>query len=306
MSRSLVGEPLTPCVPPPTLALMALAGPFVVLFAIVYLVPLVYSLVRSLYQTQVSGLGIGPARNVFVGLANYADVLASGVFWTGLGRVFLYGLIQIPVMLVLAMGIALLIDSAAARARGLFRLTTFLPYAVPGIVASLLWAYLYVPQLSPVVQMIHSWGWNVDFLGQRVVLFSIANITIWSWAGYNMIIYTASLQSIPREIIEAAQVDGASEWTIATRIKLPLIRGPIALTALLSVIGSIQMFNEPTILRTVTTSISVDWTPMMLAYNATFGANNFERGSAISILVALIAGLLAAVYQILSTRRGRS
>ena len=290
----------------PALAITVLAGPFVLLFACVYLVPLAYSLVRSLFRKQSSGIGIGPQTDVFVGLANYAEVVTSSTFWTGIARVFGYGLFQIPLTLLLAMAIALLIDSRASRGRAFFRLSSFLPYAIPGIVASLLWAYLYVPQLSPVVQLVHSWGWEVDLLGTTWVLFSIANIAVWSWAGYNMVIYTASLQSIPREIIEAAQVDGANEWVQAVRIKAPLIRGQIVLTALLSTIGSIQLFSEPTILRTVTTAISAEWTPMMLAYNQTFGANNFERGSAVSVVIAVIAGVLATIYHKLETRGARS
>ncbi|QEW02758.1 carbohydrate ABC transporter permease [Microbacterium lushaniae] len=272
----------------------------------VYLIPLGYSLVRSVFRKQTSGIGIGAPTDVFVGLANYVDVVTSPVFWEGILRVFGYGLIQIPVMLVVAMAIALLIDSRAARGRGVFRLSSFLPYAIPGIVASLLWAYLYVPQLSPVIQLVQSWGWDIDLLGAPTVLFSIANIAIWSWAGYNVIIYTAALQSIPKEVIEAAQIDGANGWVLAMRIKAPLIRGPIALTALLSTIGSIQLFNEPVVLRTITTAIGAEWTPMMLAYNATFAANNFERGSAISVLIAIIAGILAIVYRKLSTRGSES
>ncbi|MCK6064903.1 MULTISPECIES: carbohydrate ABC transporter permease [Microbacterium] len=277
-----------------------------ILFLVVYLIPLGYSLVRSVFRKQTSGIGIGPPTDVFVGLANYVDVVTSPVFWEGILRVFGYGLIQIPVMLVVAMAIALLIDSRAARGRGVFRLSSFLPYAIPGIVASLLWAYLYVPQLSPVIQLVQSWGWDIDLLGAPTVLFSIANIAIWSWAGYNVIIYTAALQSIPKEVIEAAQIDGANGWVLAMRIKAPLIRGPIALTALLSTIGSIQLFNEPVVLRTITTAIGAEWTPMMLAYNATFAANNFERGSAISVLIAIIAGILAIVYRKLSTRGSES
>lgn len=288
----------------PVAALAVLTGPFVLLFLAVYIVPLCYSLVRSLYRRQTSGTGFGPMQNVFVGLANYGEVVMSSTFWVSVARVFGYGLIQIPVMLSLAMAIALLIDSRAARGGKAFRLIAFLPYAIPGIVASLLWAYLYVPQLSPVVQLLHSWGWNIDLLSNPMVLVSIANIAIWSWTGYNVIIYTASLRSIPHEVLEAARVDGASEWTIAMRIKAPLIRGSIALTALLSIIGTIQLFNEPIVLRTVTRAISAEWTPMMMAYNATFHAGNFEYGSAISVTVALIAGVLALIYWKLSNRGG--
>ncbi|OJX97537.1 MAG: hypothetical protein BGO96_05205 [Micrococcales bacterium 73-15] len=286
--------------------MLILAGPFAILFLAVYVVPLVYAMQRSLFQVRSSGLGFGPSEDVFVGFANYASVLADAAFWAAVGRVFLYGVIQIPVMLVLAMLIALLIDSRAVWRPTVFRLTTFLPYAVPGIVATLLWTYLYVPQLSPIVKGLHAIGWQVDLLGQQTVLLSVANIAIWSWTGYNVVIYTAALQAIPQDLVEAARIDGAGEAGIAVRIKVPLIRGSVGLTALLSMIGTVQLFNEPYILKTVTTAVSSDWTPMMMALNTTFGANDFERGSAISIVIALIAGVLAVIYQLASTRSERS
>lgn len=288
----------------PIVALLVLVGPFVVLFAAVYLVPLVYSIYQSLFKLQASGLGFGPTKEVFVGLGNYLQVVTDSTFWLGIGRVFAYGIIQIPIMLILAMIIALLLDSRAARATKFFRLMTFLPYAVPGIVAALIWVYLYVPQLSPLIKSLDSIGWHINLLGQNVILFSIANIIIWSCTGYNMIIYMSALNAIPPEIIEAARVDGASEWKIAIRIKVPMIGSSIGLTALLSFIGTIQLFNEPTLLRTVTTSVSADWTPMMMAYNA-LGSNNVELSSAISVVAAIIAGILAVIYQLLSTRNTR-
>ncbi len=283
----------------------ALVLPFSVLFVVVYLLPLGYSVYRSLFSVQRSGLGLGAAEVVFSGLSNYATVLTSGTFWSGMARVGLYGLIQIPVMLLFAIVLALLLDSAPARAVGLFRLTHFLPYAVPGIVAALLWAYLYVPALSPVVQSMQDLGWHVNLLGADMIVLSMANISVWAWTGYNMLIYLSALQAVPQELYEAARLDGAGEWRVARSIKLPLIRGSLGLTVLISIIGTIQLFSEPTILGTVTTAVNADYVPMMMAYNVTFGANNIELGSAISVVITLVAGVLATVHYRLSSRSAR-
>lgn len=284
------------------MSIILLLIPFVTLFTAVYLVPLGYSVVRSMTRLERSGLGFGEPTSVFAGFDNYVTVLTSQAFWTGMGRVFIYGAIQVPVMIFLAMGLALLLDAAAARWRSAFRLSYFLPYAVPGVVAALLWAYLYVPQLSPIVQLAQSLGIDVDLLSMPTLLGSMANIAVWSWTGYNVLIYTAALQAIPREIYDAARVDGASDWKVAIRIKVPMIRGAVVLTVLFSIIGTVQMFNEPVILRTVTTSIGSEFVPMMMAYNATFGASNIELGSAISVVVAVIAGIAAFVYYRVSNR----
>lgn len=285
---------------------LVLVAPFVLLIAVVYVIPLAYSAYRSFLIPQRSGLGFGAPEMVFGGFTNYARVLQSSDFWSGVGRVALYTGFQVPVMLFMALCLALLLDSLAARAIAFFRLTFFLPYAVPGVVATLLWAYLYVPQLSPLVKSLADLGIRVNFFGSEVVLFSMANIAIWTWTGYNVFIYFAALQAIPRDIYESARVDGASEWSIAWRIKFPMIRASVVLTGLLSMIGSIQLFAEPTILRSVdASSVTAAYVPMMMAYNATFGASDFEYGSAISIVIVIIAGILAFGYQRLTIRGSR-
>ena len=269
----------------------AFLAPFMVLFIGLYLVPIAYAIYQALYTTKSSGLGLGAASTStkFAGLGNFITVFTGGTFWTGIGRVLLFGVVQIPVMIVLAVLLALILDSGLVRLRRLFRLAMFLPYAVPGVIAAILWSFLYYPSLSPIVPVIHHLGaGSFDFLGGHTVLWSIANIVTWEWTGYDMLIYIAALQSIPHDLYESARVEGASEWQIAWRIKLPLIAPALGMSALFSIIGTLQLFNEPTVLRALTPSVTSTYTPNMYAYSVAFAQNNYNLAAAIAVGLAAV------------------
>lgn len=286
-------------------AVRLLLAPFLALFVATFVAPIVYSVWTSLFATTSGGgLGLSKSETVFVGLENFVRVAQSGPFWTGMGRVLLYGVVQVPVMTVFALALALVLDALMRRVKKLLQLVYFLPYAVPGVVAALIWTYLYVPQLSPVVQLLERVGAPSDvFLQPGALLISIANIATWSWTGYNMIIILAGLQAIPRDQFEAARLDGASEWRIARSIKIPSVAGAIGLAVLMSIIGTVQLFNEPTIMRTVSANIDSQYTPMMMGYNAVSSDPGFS--SAIALSMALVTGVLVFAYYRLSTRLSR-
>ncbi|MEO7016194.1 MAG: ABC transporter permease subunit, partial [Leifsonia sp.] len=240
----------------------ALLAPFLAFFVVTFLVPIGYAVWLSLFSvTSEGGLGLTKPKTVFVGLHNFVRVAESGDFWAGIVHVLQYGVIQVPLMTVFALVLALLLDAMMSRIRGALQLAYFLPYAVPGVVAALIWTYLYVPQLSPIVQGLQSLGVSGNpFLDPGALVFSIANITTWSWTGYNMIIILAALQAIPRDQFEAAHLDGAGEVRIAWSIKVPSVSGAVGLSVLMSIIGTIQLFNEPTILRTVSNNVDANFT----------------------------------------------
>jgi multiple sugar transport system permease protein len=197
--------------------------------------------------------------------------------------------VQVPIMLGLALLFALLLDSKVVKGKTFFRLTYFMPFAVPGLVAALIWGYLYSPQLSVIVQVAGALGLpKPDFLGDNWILWSIANITTWEWTGYNMIILTAALQAIPQELYEAARIDGCTGLGVARYIKVPLVRGGLVLTCVLSIIGSLQLFQEPYILGTMTT-ISDNYTPNIYAYNYAFSYSAFNYSAAIAFTLAFVA-----------------
>lgn len=259
----------------------------------------------SLFGIQRSGLGFsgsGPEVS-FVGFANYVTALRDQSFTAGFGRVLLFGLVQVPVMLGVALLLALVIDSALVRFKKLFQLVVFLPYAVPGVVAALLWGFLYQPGVSPIVQGLKSIGISANFLSPGSVLWSIANVTTWSYVGVNMVIMFAALQAIPEELYEAARIDGASGLRVARAIKVPLITPTILLTCLFSIIGTLQLFNEPEVLRSITSNVSSHFTPTMAILDVTTGQNNPNLGAAMAVVLGLVTFALSLVVSRLNRPR---
>lgn len=274
-------------------------APFAILFALVLLVPMITAIRSSLFRMESTGGGLfggGELTETFVGFANLQWAATNEAFWTGIARVGAYALFQIPVMTLGAMLLALLLDSTVIRRPGFFRISYFLPFAIPGIVAAMLWLYLYTPELSPIMRYLPSW---VNFMAPDVILASMANMTTWTYTGYNMLIFLAALQAIPQELYEAARIDGAKEWQIATRIKIPIMGNAILLSVLMSIIGTVQLFNEPVVMETVNPWMGKAYTPMMMAYNTMTGGlspSGNGHASAISVMMAVVAGVMALVY----------
>src|SRR6185437_10368311 len=188
-------------------------APFLALFLLLFLTPLGYAAYLSLFQHKLVG------GTTFVGLQNYVNALKDPLLLHGVGRVALFFLIQVPLMLLLLFALAL--DSGLLRLAKVIRLGIFVPYAVPSVVAALMWGYLYGPNFGPIAQLgRHFHVSTPNFLGNSWMLGSLANIVTWEFVGYNMIILYAALQTIPRELYEAAAVDGTGPWRIARAIKL--------------------------------------------------------------------------------------
>jgi multiple sugar transport system permease protein len=263
--------------------------PFGLLFVLFFLVPICYAFYQSLFSLQRSGLGLGAAQSVFSGLSNYADVLKDKKFLDSVVRMLLFGVVQIPIMLGLALLLALLLDSGAARLIAFFRLAYFVPYAIPGIVGALLWSFLYVPQFSPIVKGLAALNLGTpDFLGPNTILWSIVNIVTWEFVGYNMLIIFAALQAIPSDIYEAARIDGCTGWKVARYIKIPLVAPTLVLTGVLSIIGTLQLFNEPAVLQSISNNITSSYTPNLYAYYIAFSENNFNYTAALAVVLALV------------------
>lgn len=232
-----------------------------------------------------------------MGLDNYKTAIFDPNFWAGFGRVLLFGAVQIPVMMGLALLFALLMDSAVIRFRRFFRLAAFAPYAVPGVVAAILWGYFYTPNLSPIVQGLNNLHLSApDFLGPHMILWSIANISTWEYTGYNMLIFFAALQAIPQELYESSRMDGLDEVRIARYIKIPMITPALRLGLLFSLIGTLQLFNEPYLLKNLSGSITSNFTPNIFADNIAIIQTNFYYGGAIAALLGIITFVFSFVF----------
>ena len=222
----------------------------------------------------------GGRRQVFAGLSNYTSALTdAGVLVIASLRVVIYSLILVPVMLGLALLFALLLDARRVRFQRFGRLSIFLPYAVPTVIASLLWGFLYLPTVSPFPTILAGLGLSMpNLFATHVVLLSVANIGVWGGTGFNMIVMYTALRAVPSELYEAARIDGASQRQVALRIKIPMIAPALVLTGVFSLIATLQVFNEPHDAPPLTNTISPDWMPLMRVYDLAFNDNNIYAG----------------------------
>jgi multiple sugar transport system permease protein len=271
--------------------------PFGALFLAFYVTPIIYAISQSLLVIHRDSLYSAPTL-VFGGLSQYFLVFQDSDFWASIGRVLLFGVIQVPIMLALALLFALLLDSPLLRGKRFFRLAFFAPYAVPGVIAAIMWGYLYSPSLSP-FKLVTA---NFDLLSGGTILWAIANVVTWVYVGYNMLIIYSSLLSIPAELFEAAVLDGASQFKIAWSIKIPLVTPAIILTAVFSIIGTLQLLTEPEVFRQFTSSISSTFTPNLLVYS-TSSVPNFNLAAAFSVVLALATFILSFTFLRITRRR---
>ncbi|MFC7528355.1 carbohydrate ABC transporter permease [Actinoplanes sp. GCM10030250] len=264
-------------------------GPFLAIFALVFLAPIGYSAYLSVFRTQLVG------GTTFVGLDNYTKALGDPQFWEALTRVGVFLLVQVPIMLFLALLIALAIDSGRLYGAAFFRISVFLPYAVPAVVATLMWGFMYGSRIGLVGNLNESLGWAIpDPLSPDLILTAIGNIVTWEFVGYNMIILYSGLRVVDTALYEAAAIDGAGQFRIIRAIKLPALRGPLVVATIFSIIGSFQLFNEPQILDTVApNSITTYFTPNVYAYQLSFAGQQVNYSATIALVMGVVTMLIA-------------
>ncbi|MEV4559301.1 sugar ABC transporter permease [Kitasatospora sp. NPDC049285] len=271
------------------LAPYAFVLPALALFAAFKLYPIAWSFVLSLYRT-VDG------ADTFVGADNYARLLDDPLFWTALKNTAVILVIQVPVMLALATGLAVALNSRLLRGRTLFRLGFFLPM-VTGLVAyGVVFSVLLNEKYGLVNWLLHFAGvdavpWLTDPLWAKL---SLALALTWHYTGYNAVILLARLQTVPRELYDAAAVDGAGALGSFRHVTLPGLRPALLLTTVLSTIGTLQIFDEPFILThggpdNATLTIGV------YLYQNAFSYFDFGYASAIAYALAVLIGILGLV-----------
>ncbi|MGW0332291.1 carbohydrate ABC transporter permease [Streptomyces sp. NPDC003011] len=282
--------------------------PTLVLFAAFTVIPIGYAVWLSLHKVKIKGIGLGAgARSeVWNGLGNYADVLHDSEFGHSVLRAFGYGLIVVPMMLGLALLFALMLDTPRARSATFARLAIFLPYAVPGIIAALMWGFLYLPDVSPFYYVLRKLGLpQPDLFDGGNLYMSFANIAVWGGTGFNMIVIYTALRAIPKDIYEAARIDGASDLTIALRIKIPIVAPSLVLTLFFSVIATLQVFTEPMALRPLTNGLSTTWSPLMAIYDSAFLRSDIYGASATAVVLALATFVVSFTLLRISDRYTR-
>ena len=274
-------------------------GPFTIVFLAMLIAPLGFALYLSLFQKALIG------GTKFVLLGNYLKAFTDPSFLSGIGFVIRFSLVLIPLQMAISLAIALVLDIVTTRFARFSRLMVFLPYAIPTVIGALMWGFLYSKNFGPLTDIFGLFGAKApDFLSSDLIFVGLINIVVWQWVGYYMIILYAALQGIDPTLYEAARIDGASQWQMVVRIKIPLIAPSLVLILVFALIGTLQFFNEPQILRSLAAgSISPDFTPNMYAYQQAFALANYNYGSAISF--ALGAVVFVGVYIFLFATRKR-
>jgi multiple sugar transport system permease protein len=275
-------------------------GPFLAVFVFALVAPIGYAIYLSLFRDQLLG------GNTFVGLSNYRQALTDPQFWDSLRHVAIILAVQVPIMLALALFAALALDSARLRWAPLYRLSIFLPYAVPAVVATLMWGFMYGRQFGLVASLSSFLGVQLpDPFSSSWILASISNIVTWEFTGYNMLIFYSALRVVPGDLYEAAELDGATALRIVRSIKLPALRPAIVIAGVFSVIGSLQLFSEPNILYPLAkNTIGTYFTPNLYAYNLSFGGQEYNYSAAIAIVMGIVTVIIAYAVQLSGQRRG--
>lgn len=275
--------------------------PFLLVFVLTIVAPLIYAIAISFFKRQLIG------GTVFVGIDNYLRAFGDTLLHEGVFRVLLFMLVQVPIMLFISACAALALDSGRMGGSPVVRIGLFLPYAVPAVVAALMWGYIFGGQFGLSAQIFGFLGIPVpDFLGPGLMLVSIGNIVTWSFVGYNMLIFYAALRAVPLEIYEAAAIDGAGEFRKASSIKVPALRPALLLTVIFSIIGSLQLFNEPSILQALRPSvITTNYTPNLYAYSLSFMGGQINYAAAIAVLLGGLTITIAYIVQLSVARRDR-
>lgn len=278
---------------------LAFVAPFGVAFTLFTIVPLLYAVYESLFTSRIIG------GTVFSGFGNYRQVLTSGPFWGGFVRVIIFGAIQIPVMLAVAFFFACVFDLGVAKADRVFRTIFFIPFAVPVVVAALMWGFLLEPSYGPITHLANAFGFGgTNFLSSGLILPSIILIAIWEWTGYNSIILYTALKSVPRDVVEAAILDDTPLWKIILKIKLPMVRPAIVMLIFLNSIGALQLFVEPEILSYQGGSITNTWTPIVDVYNTSIANAQYNLGAAMAVVLGLVIIVVSVASMIFRRQRG--
>ena len=230
---------------------------------------------------------------------NYTRMFQDAVFKRSIGNTFLYLIIEVPIMLVLAILLAQLLNNKHLKFKGLFRTCVFLPCATSLVSYALIFKSLFATQglINTILVKLGILENNFNFLGtgwSAKIIIIVA--LIWRWTGYNMVFFLAGLQNIEYSVYEAAKIDGASGWRTFWSITVPLLRPTIVMTTNMSINGTLQLFDESVNL-TKGGPANATITMSHYIYNGSFGEGvaNFGYASAMSVIVFIMVAILAFI-----------
>ncbi|MCG8514659.1 MAG: sugar ABC transporter permease [Halanaerobiales bacterium] len=262
-----------------------------------------YPIIRALLISFQSGVGINLS---YAGLINYRRLFVDSLFKGSLSNVFIFLILQVPLMLFLALIIASLLNDHKLKFRGFFRIAIFLPCATSLVAYALIFRSIFALDgfANILLMNLNLISSPINWIGQPwTARILIVLALTWRWTGYNMIFYLAGLQNINPTIYEAAKIDGANAWTRFTKITIPLLKPIILLTTIMSTNGTLQIFDETQILTNggpanATLSLSQYIYRLSFEYSPRFG-----YAAAISYVIFLLVAILAFIQMKVGDRR---
>jgi multiple sugar transport system permease protein len=279
-------------------------APALLVLGIFFLLPVVAALGLSL--TDYDLYALADIRHLrFVALNNYWDLLHQHKFWSALGHTFYFVLVGVPLSIMVSLGAALLLNSPLVRFKTVFRTALFAPVVTTVVAVAVVWRYIFNTKYGLLNYVLGEVGIHpVDWLGDpHWAMPSIIVFAVWKNFGYNMIIFLAGLQAIPKDLYEAARIDGASALQQFRHITLPMLGPTLLMVGILTVSGYFQLFAEPYVMTEggplqSTTSV------LYLMYNEGFKWWNFGAASAVAFLLFVIMFVVTAVMLRLGRRGG--
>jgi multiple sugar transport system permease protein len=274
-------------------------APFFIVFFIFGLAPILYSLYLSF--TDWSGFN-DPA---FVGLANYERLLSDGLFYKSIGNTLIIWILSIIPQLTIALTLALVLHEKFIRGKHLFHAIFYFPNIVTPVTLGVLFALMFDWQTGSVNKLLMSIGiindpvywFNSPILSQIIV----ATIMMWQWFGFNMLVFLAGLQAIPDDLYEAAEIDGASKFQAALKITLPLLRPVLIFTMITSIIGGLQIFDQPLMLGKGPENSTL--TMVMYLYETAFVRYNYGYGAAIAYAIFILIAIFSVISLLITRSR---
>ena len=225
---------------------IAFVAPALLLIGVFFGIPVLGAFLLSFTDFDIYSIG-DPASTRFVGLRNYTELLANPLFWTALRNTLYFVLVGGPLSVITSLAAALLVNAKVVRFRPFFRGAFFAPWVTTMVAVALVWRYLYHPQYGPINAFLGLFGLGpIDWLGSTAwAMPAIILLSVWKNFGYNMLIFLAGLQSIPEELYEAAQLDGASGWQRFRHVTLPMLGPTFVFVGVVTMIAAFQIFSEP-------------------------------------------------------------
>lgn len=261
----------------------------------VYCVAIVYPLVDTIY-TSLFNWNIVSGVHKFVGLSNYSDFLHDSTFGTAIKNTAVWTVIYVPAVLALGLAVALWLNRPF-RGRTVLRVVFYLPFVLSNVAAGLMWTFLYYPTIGAMDTLTRNIGLgDVEWLASpHLALFSVLIAFLWQGVGAMMIIFLAGLQSIPPELLEAADVNGANWWQRLHLVTMPLLRESFIVAGSLAIITSLNVFN---IIYVMTQGGPGDATQVLgtLTYFDSFQFGEFGQGSAVAGVLVIIVLLLGVAF----------